>query len=115
MLHKMKLKPEPFSAIKSGIKVFELRLYDEKRRAVSVGDVIEFTSTESGDTLLRRVKALHLFESFAELYRALPLDKCGYTEKTAKLASPSDMDIYYPSEEQERFGVVAIELWAQDC
>jgi ASC-1-like (ASCH) protein len=108
----MKLKPEPFSAIKLGIKSFELRLYDEKRRKISVGDIIEFTSTESGESLSRRVRALHLFESFSELYRTLPLDKCGYTSENISTASPKDMDIYYSSEEQKQYGVVAIELEA---
>jgi len=109
-MHKMKLKPEPFSAIKRGVKTFELRLYDEKRRAVRIGDLIEFTSTESGETCVRRVAALHLFASFSELYAALPLDKCGYTEENIESASPDDMNIYYSPEEQSNFGVVAIEL-----
>ena len=61
-------------------------------------------------TRRRRVTALHLFESFSALYRALPLDKCGYTEENIATASPRDMDIYYSREEQAQFGVVAIEL-----
>jgi len=32
MLHKMKLKQEPFDKIKKGTKTMELRLYDEKRQ-----------------------------------------------------------------------------------
>ena len=43
----MNLAPSPFEMIKSGAKTIELRLYDEKRRAVKVGDTIEFTNTES--------------------------------------------------------------------
>lgn len=110
MIHSMKLNPEPFELIKSGKKTIELRLYDEKRRAVRVGDALEFTCTVSGEVLLKRVKALHVFASFAELYAALPLEKCGYTEENIVSASPSDMEKYYSREEQAGFGVVGIEL-----
>ena len=110
MIHKMKLKPEPFGLIKSGKKTVELRLYDEKRQAVKVGDTVEFTCTEGGEVLSRRVKALHTFASFAELYGALPLERCGYTEENIARASPSDMEQYYSVEEQNRYGVVGIEL-----
>ena len=110
MKHEMKLHREPFDEIRKGIKTIELRLYDEKRRAISVGDEIEFIHVASGETLLCGVVALHIFDSFEELYRALPLTKCGYTEQNVSCALPSDMDIYYSKERQEAFGVVGIEV-----
>ena len=75
-----------------------------------VGDEIEFTCVESGERLSKKVKALHVFSSFSELYAALPLEKCGYTEENIGSASPSDMEEYYSREEQSRYGVVGIEL-----
>ena len=87
-----------------------IRLYDEKRQAVKVGDTVEFTCTEDGEVLSRRVKALHTFASFAELYGALPLERCGYTEENIARASPSDMEQYYSVEEQNHYGVVGIEI-----
>ena len=56
----MKLDKEPFEKIKSGEKTIELRLYDEKRRKIRVGDIIVFTCRDGGERLARRVKALHL-------------------------------------------------------
>lgn len=44
MIHEMKLNNEPFTLIKAGTKVIELRLNDEKRRKLAVGDKIEFTN-----------------------------------------------------------------------
>ncbi|MBQ1852397.1 MAG: ASCH domain-containing protein, partial [Lachnospiraceae bacterium] len=38
----MQLQPEPFDLIKSGAKTIELRLYDEKRRKIRIGDEIVF-------------------------------------------------------------------------
>ena len=109
-MHHMNLHPAPFEAIKSGQKTIELRLYDEKRRAIKVGDEIVFTNTASGETLSATVLKLHLFDSFAELYRVLPLLKCGYTAADIDTATPADMDAYYSAEEQTQYGVVGIEL-----
>ena len=109
MKHEMKLHREPFENIKSGIKTIELRLYDEKRRAISVGDEIEFVNADS-ERLLCKVVAVHIFDSFESLYRALPLTKCGYTKEEAESASSSDMAQYYTPDEQRRFGVVGIEF-----
>jgi ASC-1-like (ASCH) protein len=109
-MHHMKLRPSPFERIKSGEKTIELRLYDEKRRKIRVGDVIVFENTESGETLERIVSALHRFDSFEALYEALPLLRCGYTEADVKDAHPSDMEAYYSKEEEAKYGVLGIEL-----
>ena len=97
--------------IRSGQKTFELRLYDEKRQLVQVDDEIEFSCLDGNETpFVVRVIALHLFKNFGELYAALPLLKCGYTEETIGAASPEDMNQYYSVEEQARYGVVGIEI-----
>lgn len=107
----MKLHAAPFDKIARGIKTIELRLYDEKRRLIKVGDEIEFThSKDSTRTLRCRVVALHTFPSFAELYANLPLLKCGYTEDDIATADPADMDLYYTKEQQGACGVVGIEI-----
>ena len=110
MIYYMKLNPTPFEMIKSGKKTFELRLYDEKRQKIKVGDEIIFTNTVNGEMLSRTVKGIHIFESFHELYKSLPLLKCGYTEDDIDSASPLDMEKYYSIDEQKNFGVVGIEL-----
>ncbi len=111
MTHYMNLNPQPFSLIASGKKTIELRLLDEKRKLISVGDTLIFKCAEAPfDTVCCKVKALHKFESFEQLYRVLPLDKCGYLQNEIADASPKDMEIYYPPEVQARFGVVGIEI-----
>ena len=40
MKHYINLNPEPFEMIRSGKKTIELRLNDEKRKTISVGDTI---------------------------------------------------------------------------
>ena len=108
MEHEMRLNPEPFCMIKNGEKTIELRLYDEKRRRISVGDTIIFTETETGERLRVSVTSVDVFPTFAELYRALPLSACGYAEADVKTASPDDMLAYYSKERQLQYGVVGI-------
>ena len=106
----MKLKPNPFEMIKIGQKTIELRLLDEKRKAIKIGSEIIFTNIATGETLNTTVVNLHPFDSFEELYKTLPLTKCGYTAENVENAKPSDMEEYYPIEEQKKFGVIGIEL-----
>ena len=104
----MKLNEEPFEKIKNGSKTIELRLYDEKRRKIKVGDMIRFVSKT--EKLTATVKALHVFKNFEELYAALPLVKCGYSANEIATASPNDMLEYYTKEQIEKYGVVGIEI-----
>lgn len=108
MLHKMHLKEVPFEKIKNGRKTIELRLNDEKRQQIQIGDFIEFSQLESNNKLTVRVTALHRFDSFTELYSSLPKEKLGYN--TADTPDPSCMDSYYSREKQEKYGVLGIEL-----
>lgn len=49
MQHIMRLNPLPFKMIASGEKTIELRLNDEKRRLINVGDEITFINTEDNE------------------------------------------------------------------
>lgn len=109
--HSMKLNPSPFEMIKTGRKTIELRLYDEKRQEISVGDNITFINTENESNIIyAEVLNIYIFESFEELYKTLPLLKCGYTEKDIDSATPDDMLMYYSEDKQKKYGVVGIEV-----
>ena len=109
--HIMNLRPLPFKMIRDGNKTIELRLYDEKRKSISIGDIITFTNlADLSDTLCARVIELFVFNSFDELYKNLPLLECGYTKEDIDTASPSDMEKYYPKEIQQQYGVVGIKI-----
>lgn len=109
MTYEMNLNSRPFDLIKSGQKTIELRLNDEKRKNIVAGDYIRFTSSH-GDTMLCIVKAVHNFPTFEELYKKLPLDKCGYTAEEIPTASHTDMEEYYPVERQIQTSVLGIEI-----
>jgi len=108
MKHEMKLNNNPFNSIKSGTKTIEMRLYDEKRRLIKIGDIIEFTNIVTYEKLNVLVIKLHLFNNFEELYKNFDKILLGYKE--TEEASPNDMNIYYSDEEQYKYGVVGIEI-----
>lgn len=109
-IHTMHLVPSAFIRMKEGRKTVELRLYDEKRKQIEVGDSISFTSTESGEELLVEVIGLHTFASFDQLYKTLPLESLGYTKEEVTLASAKDMEEFYSPEKQKEHGVLGIEI-----
>jgi ASC-1-like (ASCH) protein len=107
----MKLNPEPFKMISSGEKTIELRLNDEKRQLINIGDEIVFTNTDDSQQKITAVVVnLYRFNSFAELYNVLPLLKCGYTKDDISTANPADMELYYSKEQQKKYGVLGIEI-----
>ena len=107
-IHYMKLKPQPYDLIKVGYKDIEMRLNDEKRQAINPGDIIEFTNTESGEIIKVIVLNKHNFKSFTELYNAFDKTRLGYSQN--EIATPEDMEKYYPVDEIAINGVVGIEI-----
>ena len=97
-----------FDKVSSGEKVYELRLNDEKRQGISVGDDIVF-SLEPGRFVHTRKKVLNklIFKDFSEACEKLDTKKVGFESK-------NEMKIVYNTiyskEEQQKYGVVAFEL-----
>ncbi len=109
MRHKMKLWNGSFEAIKSGRKTIEMRLYDEKRRLIKIGDEIEFTNLKTNETITYKVINLYKYDSFEELYKNHNKISIGYTKD--ELANPDDMLKYYTKEDIEKYGVLGIEIF----
>ena len=108
MKHNMKLNNEPYNSIKNGTKTVELRLYDEKRRQLQVGDEIEFTNITTNEKQSVDIINLYKYNNFKELYNHFNKIEMGYKENEE--ASPSEMDEYYSKEEQNKYGVLAIKI-----
>lgn len=111
MKHTMRLDDDPFMKILTGEKTIELRLNDEKRSLINVGDEIVFVNRDDSSlTLTCLVKAIHKFKDFELLYKHLSLKKCGYAADEIKSAHPNDMLKYYSKADQHKYGVLGIEL-----
>ncbi len=107
MAHHLHLHPEPFTLIKSGRKIIESRLNDEKRQTFKIGDTLIFTNREDGSEIRTVITTLHHHSAFTELFYKLPPEKFG-GDNPSKLLK--EMEIYYPRAGQEKFGVVGIEF-----
>lgn len=110
MIHYMNLVPSAFRKIAEGSKTIELRLNDEKRQRTNVEHTIVFLCSSTKDIITARVSGLHKFSDFEELYKALPLEKCGYTVAELDTAHYTDMEQYYTKEQIKKYGALGIEL-----
>ena len=105
----LRLNAQPFESIKAGAKTIEMRLLDEKRQQYNIGDVLVFKKRpDEIETIKAKIINLHKVNSFADLYKTFNKIKLGYKEyETAK---PEDMLSFYSREEQQKYGVVGIEI-----
>ncbi len=110
MFHYMNLVPSAFSKIADGSKTIELRLNDEKRQRINVEDTVVFNCSSTKDIITAQISGLHKFSDFEELYKTLPLEKCGYTVAELDTAHYTDMEQYYAREQIKKYGALGIEL-----
>lgn len=110
MVHEMKLKDIYFEKIKSGQKIYEVRLNDEKRQQIDVGDVIIFKKEPQLVSEIKvLVKDLIYFNSFEEMADTLPPEKIGFSNSsTAEILSVYRS--FYSLQDEQKYGVVAIKI-----
>lgn len=108
MTHYLNLWPKPFKMISLGIKTIEMRLFDEKRKLIKIGDLIEFENKDTHEKITCKVVNLFRFKNFEELYAHFDKSKLGYFDN--EIAKPSDMNIYYSKEKIDTYGVLGIEI-----
>ena len=110
MHHTMGLYESPFHSIKSGKKTVEVRLNDEKRRKISIGDSIKFTKVpESNETLTVEVLDLSEFPTFKEMYETIPASDFDTVGDPIDLMVQQTYEIYSPEQEKE-WGTLAITI-----
>ena len=80
----------------------------EKRQLLKEKDLIEFTNRTTLEKLDVEVICLHNYSSFEELYKHFDKVSLGYNKDD--IADYKDMEQYYSKEEQEKYGVVGIEI-----
>ena len=107
-MHEMRLHNSPFKLIKSGTKTIEMRLNDEKRQLIKVGDSIKFINRVTEEEMVTLVKGLHYYDSFDELYKYFDKVSIGYAEDEE--ANPDDMSQYYSKDDILKYGGVGIEI-----
>jgi len=109
MRHKMGLYEVPFRSIEQERKIVEIRLNDPKRQQVKVGDQIQFTHTETSETLLVRVTKRQVFPDFRALYKQIPNEDIDCVGWSLDELVTSTYSIYSPEAEQQ-YGALALTI-----
>lgn len=106
--HTLRLHPEPFDEIATGAKTMELRLYDEKRRHIEVGDELIFVDRRNPENTIT-TKVIHLVhaQNFHELLaNSEVLRKSGPNGQWLE----QQLEQFYNQADQRQYGVIGIEF-----
>ena len=106
--HEMNLQPKYFDFMKDGTKRIELRLYDEKRSQIQLGDIIEFAKSEEYK-LKAEVIGLLRYNSFNDLFEDFDISILA-DESMTKEELLGVLQEFYTPEKQAKYGVVGIRL-----
>ena len=107
-MHTMKVQTKYYLLLKSGVKTVELRLMDEKRQLIQVGDCITFSDLSNpADTFVAKVVTLHHSPSFDKLCDTISPQQAGFSTKQELLDCLQE---FYTLEAQQKYGVVGIEV-----
>ena len=104
----MNLQSKYFDFIKNGTKRIELRLYDEKRQQIKLGDSIEFSKSEN-EKFKVRVIGLLLYETFSDLFNDFNISVLADQSMT-KQELLNVLQEFYTPEKQAQYGVLGIRL-----
>lgn len=109
MIFEMRLEPIPFEATKAKRKLIEVRLCDDRRSQIMVGDKIAFKNTTTEELLKVEVIGIRKYTSIEKLVRDESFDMTGgiYTDLDHWVQS---IYRYYSNEDQAKYGLLAIEI-----
>ena len=109
-VHEMLIKPEYFELVKEGIKKYEVRTNDERRKNMHVGDFIKLIKEpEKEETLMLQITRKIEYPNFTELYDSLPKKDVGFEGRTTE-SIVNELRRFYSEEVENQLGVVAIEV-----
>ena len=106
----MKLQPEFFEKIKNGEKTYEIRLNDEKRQQINIGDIVVFKKEpDCYEGVVCKVLEKRFFPNFAQMSQVMSLKDLGFDGKNAEQVEQI-LYTYYSSEEEQMYGVVVMKI-----
>lgn len=110
-IYDMHLKSDSITAIVSGIKTIEIRIFDEKRKELSVGDKLIFTNSENENQKVNVIiEELITAPDFKTLFDKINLQDGGWDKKATPESAAIDMKKYYSKEQEKENGVLAIKF-----
>ncbi len=110
MEHTLKLQPKYFDYINNGTKRIELRLYDEKRQKINIGDTIIFQKEPELETSMKvKVTGLLRYNTFEELFKDFDIKVLADNSMT-KEELLNVLEEFYTAEKQKQYGVIGIRI-----
>ena len=110
MEHIMTLFEEPFNKIINKQKNIEVRLNDEKRQNIRIGDLITFYKLpEKTERVTVKVLEKFSFGSFEQLYSKFDFSLFGCQRYTMNRMLNETYDIY-TKEQEKKYGVLGIKI-----
>jgi len=104
------LDSDVFEIVKNGTKTVEVRVNDEKRRSMKIGDEIIFLKRPlEVEKVVTKITGLKTYNNFNELVKDYDIKEL-YLETFTKDEFVELLGRFYSDEEQEKYGVVAIEF-----
>jgi ASC-1-like (ASCH) protein len=111
MEHSMKLLESPYERILSGKKTIEVRLFDEKRQKINVGDIIEFSKLpDLEDKVKVEIVALLRYKSFRDLVNDFGMEYYGYPKDYPVDTFVNNIYKIYSKEKEQKYGVLGIKI-----
>lgn len=108
MIHEMGLQPKYFDYVKNGTKRIELRLFDDKRKAILLGETIKFLKEpERKECIEVTVTGLLRYDNFNKLLKDFDVSILA-DSSIAKEELLNDLENFYSKKEQEKLGVIGI-------
>lgn len=110
MKHEMKLQPKYYEYILNGTKRIEIRLFDEKRQQIKIGDEICFFKEPNLDEAFNaKVMGLLRYNSFEDMFKDFDIsilaDKSMTKEELIDV-----LEEFYTKEKQNKYGVLGIRI-----
>ena len=110
MKHEMKLQPEYYNFILNGTKRIEIRLFDEKRQQIKIGDTIKFLKEpELNESFEVKVVGLLRYNSFEDMFKDFDISILSDKSMT-KNELLAVLEQFYTKEKQEQYGVLGIRI-----
>lgn len=110
MKYEMKLQPEYYNFIINGTKRIEIRLFDEKRRKIALGDTIKFMKEpDLIENFEAEVIGLLRYKSFEDMFKDFDISiLADRTIKKEELINT--LEKFYTKEQQQQYGVLGIRI-----
>lgn len=110
MEHELKLQPKYYEYMLNGTKRIEIRLFDEKRQQINIGDTIKFLNeAELTENFKVKIIGLLRYNSFEDMFKDFDISVLA-DKSMAKEELMQGLEQFYTKEKQKQYGVLRIRI-----